>query len=165
MARLSITDSTGYQGFVDAEANFVDLYSQVAAIVAGNVTWSYTDKTTNYTIVIDTDTYGTQVFTNDGASATVTYNLPAGAGGARIPFCVMAPYTLKVSANGSETIRYKGTQTAGGGYLQSDSVGDYLLIEWNGTEWIVAGLVGSWAHASGSITAGSDPLQAEAFIY
>ena len=135
---------TGVKGFQ------TDIKSEVDALSAGNVTWSYNAKTADYTIVISTDTYGTKVFTNDGATATVNYSLPAGAGGARVSFNVVDAYTLKVTANGSETIRYKSQQTAAGGYVQSAVVGDFWTLEWNGDEWVVTDLIGELEHASGN---------------
>jgi len=123
--------------------DLVEINAEVQALTAGNVAWTYVDKTASYVIVASTDTYGTKVFTNNGATGTITLSLPAGAASMRVSFNVVDAYTLKISANGAETIRHAGTQTAAGGYLQSATVGDFITLEWNGTEWVVAEIEGN----------------------
>lgn len=137
-------------GMTKANSNDADLQAQINALSAGNVSWTYSAKTSDYTIVAATDTYGTQVFTNSGASGTVNFSLPAGANAMRVAFNVVAAQTLKVTANGSETIRFLGGQTAGGGYVQSAVVGAFWVMEWNGSEWVICYAVGNLTHAGGT---------------
>lgn len=134
-----------------------ELFTAVNNLTAGNVTWLFTDKTSDYTIDADDDCYGTQIFTNNAASGTVNFSLPAGVTGLRVNFVVMTSQTLKVTANGTETIRYIGTQTAGGGYVQSSTVGTFWTMAWNDTEWVVTNLEGELEHAAGILnSSGSD---------
>ena len=142
--------------------DLVSVNTEVTALAAGNVAWTYIDKIASYTIVASTDTYGTKVFTNDGASGTITFSLPAGANAMRVGFNVVDAYTLKISANGSETIRHKTTQTAGGGYLQSATVGDFIVLEWNGDEWVVVALEGhNWTDGTATLNTATATLQGE----
>jgi len=142
--------------------DLVELNAEVQALTAGNVAWTYVDKTASYTIVASTDTYGTKVFTNDGATATITLSLPAGATAMRVSFNVVDAYTLKISANGTETIRHKATQTAGGGYLQSATAGDFITLEWNGDEWIVVTIQGhNWTDGTATLNIATTTLRGE----
>jgi len=142
--------------------DIVEVNTEVAAFTAGNVAWTYVDKTASYTIIAATDTYGTKVFTNDGATGTITFSLPAGAATMRVNFNVVDAYTLKVSANGTETIRHKSTQTAGGGYLQSATVGDFITLEWNGDEWIVVSIEGhNWTDGTATLNVATATLLGE----
>ena len=134
--------------------DLVSLNAEVEAITTGSIAWTYADKTASYTVVASSDTYGTKVFTNDGATATITFSLPAGVAGMRVGFNVVDAYTLKVSANGTETIRYQGTQTAAGGYVQSATVGTFWIMEFNGDEWVITTLSGTLTHASGDFFEG-----------
>lgn len=64
-----------------------------------------------------------------------------------------AAQTLKITANGSEKIRYLAQQTAAGGYIQSATVGDYVEISWDGQEWVVTDCKGdNWT--DGTVTFG-----------
>ena len=142
--------------------DLVSVNTEVTALAAGNVAWTYIDKTASYTIVASTDTYGTKVFTNDGATGTITFSLPAGANAMRVGFNVVDAYTLKISANGTETIRHKATQTAGGGYLQSATVGDFIVLEWNGDEWIVTEVEGhNWTDGTATLNIATATLRGE----
>ena len=151
MSRLSLLDSTGYAAFQGAETNFIDVYAQVDAIVAGNVSFSKITKTqadSPYTVT-SANLAGPFCINNTGATGELVCNLPAGVATNRIAFYVAAAQNLKVVANGTETIRFLGEQSAGGGYAQSNTVGTFWILEWNNSEWIITGLIGALEHAAG----------------
>jgi len=119
------------------------LQASIAAIVAGNVAWVYTAKTADYT-VLAADLYGTKMFTNKAATATTEFSMPAGAAGYRAGFLALAAYDLRITANGTEKIRYLGAQTAAGGYIQTSTIGDFVILEWDSTQWVAYPMVGQW---------------------
>jgi len=239
MAQLSILDSTGYAGFVDAEANFTELYATKTEVEAardgeanllakidaiddnittltvgtgcpvssndttpgylngkllagegidfteGNdggdetltisgenasdtnkgiasfnstyftvtagavslastaVAYVVTDKTSTGNLTA-ADVNGRTLITNTGAAGAIDLTLPAGADGYVARFNVTVAQYLKVLANGTEKIRYNETQSAAGGYIRENTIGRYVELVWNGTEWIVTGMLGTW---------------------
>lgn len=160
----TLADSTTVETAIQTDIKdfLTAINNEVAALEAGDVAWTYVDKTASYTVVASTDTYGTKIFTNNGAAGAITFSLPAGANAMRVGFNVVDAQTLKVSANGSETIRHKATQTAGGGYLQSATVGDFLILEWNGDEWIVTELEGhNWTDGTATLNIATATLRGE----
>ncbi|MCP4262830.1 MAG: hypothetical protein GY774_35775 [Planctomycetes bacterium] len=138
----------GTQRLVDAiadvKSDLEELNAEIAALTVGGVSFSRTAHTSDYTLV-SSDLAGTKTLTNDGAVGAVNLSLPAGVATYRTAFEVMAAQELKFTASGAETIRYKGLQTAGGGYLKNSTIGGYLAIAWNGTEWIVSKPAGVWS--------------------
>lgn len=84
------------------------------------------------------------LFTNTGASGAVEFDLPAGASGYVFRGCITVAQYFKIVANGSEKIRWSGSQGAAGGYIRSNSVGRYIELEWNGSEWVVTKIIDSW---------------------
>ncbi len=100
----------------------------------------YTVTTANLTGLI--------VFTNTGASGETIFQLPAGADGYKSRGIVTAAQYMQFLCNGSEKIRYLGTQTAAGGYVRSNVIGNMIEVEWSGTEWVVTGLGGPWTYDS-----------------
>lgn len=132
-----------------AKMNAID--AAIAAVIAGGVAFTKPGKTeadSPYAIQ-SSDLVGTYCITNPSATDELLCNLPAGTGAARIAFYVAAGYNLKVVANGSETIRYKDRQTAGGGHVQSSTIGTFWIMEWVGTEWLISHLDGYLSHADG----------------
>lgn len=128
-----------------------EIDASIASLIAGGVAFSKLGKTEGESpySVQSTDLVGTYCITNAGASAEVVCNLPAGGVTDRIAFYVAAAYNLKVAANGAETIRYRDGQTAGGGYVQSSTVGTFWVLEFINGEWVVTELTGQLAHAGG----------------
>jgi hypothetical protein len=91
---------------------------------------------------------GLVVFTNTGATGETIFNLPAGADGYKVRADVTAAQYLRLDANGTETIRYLATQTAVGGYIRSNVVGNVVELDWSGTEWVVVNMGGAWTYDS-----------------
>ncbi len=134
MARLGILDSTGYAAFVDAEANFIEVYSDISNLSASGIAYAVTPKTTAYQLLA-ADMAGHKVFTNTGASGSVTITLPAGVANYKVGFYVDAAQTLKIAAAATEKIRVLASLGSAAGYIQSSTEGDYIELLWNGTEW------------------------------
>lgn len=94
--------------------------------------------TTPNTLTAD-DCTGFKVFTNTGASTSITVNLPAGADGLKLSAMVTAAYDFIFVTNGTETIRYKNTTSKAGGSIKSANIGDILTLSWSGTQWLASG--------------------------
>ena len=141
MSQLSITDSTGYQAILDAETNFTELYANVDALSAAGIVYAVTAKTANYTITA-AQLAGHTIFTNLGAAGAVILTLPAGASNNKVAIYVVAAQKLQVATNGTETIRYEGTQGGAGSTIESSTVGDHWEMFWDGAEWVVMNVTG-----------------------
>ena len=98
--------------------------------------------------VTTADLNGLTVFTNTGATGETAFNQPAGADGLRGRAIVTAAQYLKLVANGSEKFRFLGTQSAAGGYVRSNVVGNVIEFDWSGTEWVITGIGGAWTYDS-----------------
>lgn len=102
-------------------------------------------KTTDYTVVAASDSG--KVFTTTGASATVTFALPAATVGQEYFFRVGAAQELRLDPNGSETIALPSTGVAGaaGKYLTADASGETVhIICTVAGSWSVMGYTGTW---------------------
>ena len=91
------------------------------------------------------DLYNGTIFTNTGASGEGTFTLPAGADDHRFTGIVTAAQYMKWVANGTEKFRYKADQSAAGGYVRSNTVGNMISGYWSGSEWVLS-LVGVWLY-------------------
>ena len=98
-----------------------------------------------YTVVAANLT-GLSVFTNTGATGQIINQLPAGADGYTFKGIVTAAQYMQFLCNGTEKIRFQGTQTAAGGYVRSNVVGNVIEAEWSGTEWVITGMGGAWSY-------------------
>lgn len=102
-------------------------------------------KTANYTVVAATD--NGKVFTTQGASAAVTFALPAATVGQVYEFAVGVAFELRLDPNGTETIALPstGAQSAAGKYITADAIGEHVRIMCvRAGRWDVAGYVGTW---------------------
>ena len=94
------------------------------------------------------DLNGLTVFTNTGADAETIFQLPAGDDGYIFRGLVTAAYYMQFLCDGAEKIRFLGTQTAAGGYIRSNVIGNMVQAEWSGTEWVITGIGGPWTYDS-----------------
>lgn len=85
------------------------------------------------------------IFTNTGAGGAVELTLPAGINGNRFIGVVTVAQYLKFTADGTEKFRHKGEQSAAGGYVRSNTIGNIIYGYWSGSEWVL-NLVGSWTY-------------------
>lgn len=98
-------------------------------------------KTSNYSI-LSSDLTGNTTITNNGASGEINCSLPAGVANYKIAFNVVDAQYLKVTANGSEKIRFYNEESAAGGYIRANVVGTYWELIHNADNWVVNNLVG-----------------------
>lgn len=105
--------------------------------------WGITAKTADYTISAPEMDIGTAIFTNAGASAMVTFTLPARADNYRARFLVSAAQYLKVVPPSGEKIYYLSYESAADGYVRSNTPGDSFEIIASATEgYRIVSLVG-----------------------
>lgn len=106
-------------------------------------TLTKTQANSPYT-VLSANLHGDVIHDNSGASGECIFQLPAGAAGAIFKGEVKASQYLQVKANGSETIRYLGSVSAAGGYVRSNGIGKTISMRWNGSQWVIFEINGSW---------------------
>ena len=101
-------------------------------------------KTADYTVTAGDSG---RTFSTTGASATVTFAMPAAVPGLRYRFHVGAAQELRIDPNGSETCSLPSTGVPGaaGKYLTANAAGETVAIECAlaGT-WSVFGFTGTW---------------------
>lgn len=96
---------------------------------------------TPYTV---TEEDGDKVFTNEGAAARITFNLPTAAANKVFTFVVQDADGIRVQADTGDTIRIAGSVSASAGYAQSTTIGDSLtIVAINATQWVATSMVGS----------------------
>ena len=104
-----------------------------------------TEADSPYTVTA-ADLTGLIVFTNTGAGAQVIFQLPAGADGYVFKGLVTATQYMQFLCNGTEKIRYLATQSAAGGYVRSNVIGNSIQAVWSGTEWVITEISGTWKY-------------------
>lgn len=99
-------------------------------------------KTGNYVVL---NTESRDLFTNLGASAGITYTLPAGLAGLSYTFIVEDADGITVAGNGAQQIRVAAAiSTATTGNISSTTIGDSVTLTWTGTSWHATSTVGTW---------------------
>jgi len=104
---------------------------------------SFTDHTSSPSLSIS-DLDGTVVHTTIGASGEVVFALPAGYEGAHFKGYVGAAQNFKLTFDGSETGRYQDKTSAGGGFIQSSTIGNYIEATWLTSYWLIK-IIGKWS--------------------
>jgi len=145
-ARVLLTPAAG-EFFVDTDTWYLYVGDGATAggILVGNFAAGIVTatKTSNYSILSGDN--GTR-YNNIGAGGTVILSLPAAAAGLQFAGAVFAAQYLRFTADGSDVIKYGGTDSAGGGYIRSNQSGAFLQLEAHGTgAWIVSSDSGSWS--------------------
>ena len=102
-----------------------------------------TAKTSSYTVTA-ANCNGSNIYTNNGAGAEITFTLPSGSAGYMVTFMVTDAQYLKVLAVGAQKFRFLATLTAAGGYIRSDTVGDNVTLIHDGDNWVIQNISGSW---------------------
>lgn len=84
-------------------------------------------------------------FTNEGASAAVTFTLPAATVGLWYRFIAKAAQEIRVDPNGTETIALDtGVQQAAGAYITFNAIGERVTVECvKAGEWETSDPVGT----------------------
>lgn len=120
----------------DITAKEPSVDSEWLSISSGSKALTKTQAASPYTVTAG-DLVGNSVFCNTGATGETEFSLPAGVDGYSFRFCVTAAQYLKITANGSEKLRFSITQGAAGGYIRSNTVGRTGEIIWMGGEWVI----------------------------
>jgi len=86
-----------------------------------------------------------KVYTNEGATSSVTFNLPSAAANLTYTFIVQDTDGLSVVANTGDTIRIAGSVSASAGNISNTTIGSSVaLVAINATEWIAISVIGTW---------------------
>lgn len=116
----------------------------MTATLNGRGPFEYTAKTANYTVTANDSGTG---FTNSGASAAITFALPAATVGLNYRFSVEAAQELRIDPNGTETISLPstGVPSAAGAYIVADAIGETVhIVCAKAGSWRVYGYTGTW---------------------
>ncbi len=110
-----------------------------------------TAYTADFTLTAD-NTGGS--FSNDGATALVTFQLPAAQTDLIYTFVVTDSDGIAIDAAGTNTIRVGSQVSTAGGTATSTQVGSTITLSGvSDSEWVATNIVGVW-NVSGSITSG-----------
>lgn len=86
------------------------------------------------------------IFSNEGATGAITFNLPTAVANYVYTFIVQDADGINITAAAADTIRFGGTVTATAGTISSTTIGSTItLVAINATEWVATSLIGSWA--------------------
>jgi hypothetical protein len=86
-----------------------------------------------------------KVFTNQGATGAVTFNLPSATAGLSFTFIVQDADGIVINAAAGDTIRIGTLVTAPGGSVTSTVIGSSVtLVAINTTEWVAIAALGTW---------------------
>lgn len=92
-----------------------------------------------------TSTDSGKVYTNEGASAEIVFNLPTAAADLNYTFIVQDANGIQINANTGDTIRVAASVSASAGLIETATVGNVVkLVAINATEWIAVSYVGTW---------------------
>ncbi|HPM74174.1 MAG TPA: hypothetical protein PLA71_00465 [Saccharofermentans sp.] len=85
------------------------------------------------------------IFTNEGASSVVWFELPSAVPGLNFKFICQDANGLQINATNGNTIRIAGTESAADGNVESTTVGSILSIyAINTSEWYGTSDAGTW---------------------
>lgn len=86
-----------------------------------------------------------RVFTNEGAAATIVFNLPTAVAGLTYRFIVQDSDGIQVTAASGDTIRVAGSVSAAAGNIAATAIGNTVyLVAINATEWVALSHEGTW---------------------
>jgi hypothetical protein len=133
----------------DTPRNVARSVNQLIRLTAGFTTTE--SHTTDFTLTAD-NTGGS--FSNDGATALVTFHLPPAATDLTFTFVVNDADGIAIDADGTNTIRIGELISTAGGIATSTQVGSVLTLQGvNDSEWNATTVIGVW-DLSGSVTSG-----------
>lgn len=91
------------------------------------------------------ETDSPRVYTNEGATGKIQFNLPVAVAGLEFTFIVQDSDGLRIVANTGDTIRILDKVTKATGYVESTTIGDFIRLKAiNTTEWIAIPAGGDW---------------------
>lgn len=127
---------------VELELERIDAVLQALTTASTATTIDATAVTVGRTL---TSSDSGAMFTNQGASGSVTLVLPSATTGMSLRFYVQTAQTMTVQASAGDTIRIADNVTAQAGSISSNVVGSLVwLIAPNAAEWVSWQTSGSW---------------------
>ena len=139
------TDTTD-GAFLDLDDMSTDMADRVASqqSIRAFASMKVTAKTTNADHTLDSfHLSGNYMFTNTGAGADVTIYIGDGAAGQKVYFCVdVTTQVLAADTSNNKHIKCGDITSGVNGYVCSSHDGASWSMTDNGTEWIVADVVG-----------------------
>lgn len=101
-------------------------------------TATVTAKTSDYTVT-DTDLKAPTIFTNEGDNDTIVFTLPAVADskGKVVRFHALAAQVIRVDPQDGEVVNYNGDATATEDASLAGTIGNYMEVYCDGTQWII----------------------------
>ncbi len=85
------------------------------------------------------------LYTNEGATAEVEFNLPSAQVGLEFSFIVQDTDGIQVNANTGDTIRIGASVSAAAGLIETTTIGNAVKLKAiNNTEWVAMSNVGTW---------------------
>lgn len=148
VAALDPTKAVIYRLVTDGEYYLTDGAGHTIQLTQGGLTaigHRQTAKTGDYNVLAG-DLKGNKTFTNTGAAAVVTFNLPLDAvAGDRVAFLVTDTDGIRIDPSLllSFYMIYVGTSTAGK-YITASTLGSYIELEFDGTYWVIVNIIGVW---------------------
>ncbi len=142
------TDMLDQDAMDDDSATKTSSQQAIKAYVDASIAQVLTAKTTSYTVGADSsaavECNGHYIFTNNGASGTVTFTLPAGAANYLVSFICQNATALRIQPNGNEVfIDFTHSSTATK-YISTSTVGTMITIAWDGAKWQIMSMNGIW---------------------
>ncbi len=90
-----------------------------------------------------------KVYTNEGATAQIVFNLPTAAADLNFTFITQDADGIQVVAASGDTIRIAASATPAAGNISNTTIGNTVqLVAINATEWIATYYVGTWTVSS-----------------
>jgi len=91
------------------------------------------------------DTDSGNLYTNEGATAEVVFNLPTAAANLEFTFIVQDSDGIQINADTGDTIRVAGSVSASAGLIETTTIGNTVHLKAiNATEWVAISYVGTW---------------------
>lgn len=143
--RATYTDNSVYTSFTTSSAGNLTIAptgttATVSKALLNRVLVSPKTTTPVTVATTDSNTY----FTNAGATAEITFNLPAAAVGLIYNFIVMDADGMKVKANTGDTINILGLASSVAGYAESFVIGETLTVICTAANTWVGIQMGTW---------------------
>ncbi len=143
LSRDTVSESSNAGALVNFSAGTKTVFVGVpAAILARLQGPPVVSRTADLTL---TAAMAGTLFNNAGAGGQVVLTLPPADQDMAFRFSVKAAFNLRILAAGSDTIRVAGSETAGGGHVNANTVGTTLHLIREDTVWTAHSVVLSWS--------------------
>jgi hypothetical protein len=86
-----------------------------------------------------------KLYTNEGATAEIVFNLPTAAADLEYTFVVQDADGIQINADTGDTIRIAASVSASAGLIETTTIGNTVKLKAiNATEWVALFYVGTW---------------------